>query len=161
MKTDFVKSFAEGIFETIGKEISKVTSKMNSEFEVRCLQHYLSGKGEDIILSEDEFARISAIAKEQALENGKLTDATAIEVNGKKYFRKIVSFYNCTEFDYALGNAHVFFDENNNVVGFKDRYDFNPATHRGEQEEALSRLMKKIEIFLDAKEYDILYGIYK
>lgn len=151
------------IFEKKLAEILKpIAEKLNSEFEKECLMHYLLKNGESLVINDNVFKGISEeVVKEQEKAGGKLHGVTPVKINGQQYYSKCISFYNNDEFDYALGCATVFFDENGTPVGLKDRYDFNPAEHRGEMEEKLTQIMAELEKTpLGGKPYDILYGIH-
>lgn len=154
-----------GIFEAKINDILKtVGEKLNSEFEKECMIYYLKKSGLPMIVKDDVFERIAAVAvKEQEKAGGKLAGATPITIDGKPYYTKCISFYGDREFDYALGCATIFFDENGTPVGLRDRYDFDPKPggHRGDQEEKLTQIMAELEkTRLGGKPYDILYGIH-
>lgn len=154
----------KGLLDKINAFLKPVLDKLNSPFEIECLQHYLSKKGDILIVPQDVFERIAAVAvKEQEKAGGKLAGATPITIDGKTYYTKCISFYGNQEFDYALGCATVFFDEDGKPVGLRDRYDFNPEPggHRGTKEEQLTQIMNDLEKTpFGGKPYDILYGIH-
>lgn len=162
------ESFMKSLWSIFEKKLNEIlkplAEKLNSDFEKECLRHYLVEGGKTMIVSDDVFGRIAAVAtKEQEKAGGKLAGATPVTIDGKKYFTKCISFYNDDEFDYALGCAYVFFDEEGTPVGLKDRYDFNPSStgHRGEKEEKLTEIMNELEkTKFGGKPYDIFYGIH-
>lgn len=159
-------SFLEKLWSIFEKRINEIlkpiAEKLNSEFEKECLMHYLLKNGATLKVTDEVFKRIAAVAvKEQEKAGGKLNGTIPVTIGGKQYYSKCISFYSDDEFDYALGCATVFFDENGTPVGLRDLYDFDPAEHRGEMEEKLTKIMAELEKTpLGGKPYDILYGIY-
>lgn len=136
-------------------------AKVNSEFERQCLIWYFLGKGKTMQVAPEVFQRIAKAAVDsRAASEKRFHGPQKITIDGKVYYSQTISFYENDEFDYALGCATIFFDENGVPVGLKDRYDFNEAEHRDTDAENDTIFMAKLEQAKLAKSYDILYGIH-
>lgn len=135
--------------------------KVNSEFEKNCLMWYFLGKGEVMNVADDVFERIAKAAVEaRTASEERFNGPQKVTIDGKTYYAQTISFYENDEFDYALGCATVFFDEEGVPVGLKDRYDFNESDHRDNDAENDTTFMAKLEQAKLAKAYDIVYGIH-
>lgn len=152
---------------TLPKEVkellTKVLSKMDTVFEWECLFHYVKDNGKTMHLSDDIFKQASlVIAREQEKAGGKLAGTTPVQIDGKQYYSKCISFYGDNAFDYVFGVSTVYFDAEGNPVGFYDVYDFDPAPQkkRGGKEEELVEQMDLLAKSGIGKPYKILYGIH-
>ena len=103
----------------------------------------------------DTVAAVAARAASEKLVHG----PQKVIIKGQVYYSQTISFYENDEFDYALGCATIFFDEEGVPVGLKDIYDFNEAKHRDTNAESDTTFMAKFEKANLAKSYAILYGI--
>lgn len=168
MLTTFINTLVKVADEKVqahfGKNLEELLThfmaKVNSEFERQCLLWYFLGKGKPMEVSSEVFQRIAeaAVASRAASEK-RYHGPQKVTIEGKVYDSQIISFYEYDEFDYALGCAVVFFDENGVPVGLKDTYDFNEAKHRDTDAENDTTFMAKFEKANLAKSYAILYGI--
>ncbi len=127
-------------------------------FEQKMFKNYSNGTG-NVRLEENEFQRLVTFIRTSVnlkaihgydvmLENGK---------QGKSY---IISLYGTPEFDHAFGTATIYVDENYEVVGFMDIYDFDsrPWGQRSYKSELLSRFIKTFSP-KKAKPFKITYGL--
>ena len=168
MLTTFINTLvkaAENEAQThFGKNLEDVLkhfmAKVNSDFEKQCLLWYFTKKGQTMTVSSEVFERIAKAAVASRAASEKLFHGPQkVIIKGKVYYSQTISFYENDEFDYALGCATIFFDEEGVPVGLKDIYDFNEAKHRDTNAESDTTFMAKFEKANLAKSYAILYGI--
>lgn len=117
----------------------------NTSTEQQTRNHYLSGSGSDVQLTDNMFKRAANYAQYQLGENPK---------DGSQ----VVSFYDNSEFNGTLGRATVHI-KNGKVVGIEDYYDFDPKPwgERGYIEEIGTRLGH----YPNAAPFNIYGGKYK
>lgn len=168
MLTTFINTLvkaAENEAQThFGKNLEEVLkhfmAKVNSDFEKQCLLWYFTKKGQTMTVSSEVFERIAKAAVASRAASEKLFHGPQkVIIKGKVYYSQTISFYENDEFDYALGCATIFFDEEGVPVGLKDIYDFNEAKHRDTNAESDTTFMAKFEKANLAKSYAILYGL--
>jgi len=80
--------------------------------------------------------------------------------NGTPGKASIISFYGSREFDHAFGVATIYTNDNNEIVGFMDYYDFD-ARSWGERSYKAEIISRSINIFSPrkAKPFKITYGV--
>lgn len=135
---------------------------LDSRFEVECFLQYWYAAG-DIQLSDKRFEHIKEVVKKMEIDYKE--GENLVVINGQMYYEKAVSFYNNSEYNYALGTATVYFDTNGEIVGLYDEYDFDPKEwlgkdSRGVPAEIVTRLMAELEQYQGAMSYSITYGIH-
>ena len=153
--------FGDVVLKQINDKLTQMLEKLNTEFECECLRHYLIGKGETMVLSDEIFQKVAAHVEPQFAAGKGIGSISYVTINGVKYRSQAISFYDNTDFDYAFGCSTVYFNAEGKAVGFRDIYDFDAAGHRKEMEEKLTELMGIIGKFLKAQPYDIVYGTYQ
>lgn len=162
MLTTFINTLvkaAENEAQThFGKNLEEVLkhfmAKVNSDFEKQCLLWYFTKKGQTMTVSSEVFERIAKAAVASRAASEKLFHGPQkVIIKGKVYYSQTISFYENDEFDYALGCATIFFDEEGVPVGLKDIYDFNEAKHRDTNAESDTTFMAKFEKANLAKSY--------
>ena len=150
-----------GIFSssiTLSDLLELVSGLTNfSSFERKCLKHYLQGTGNGLVLSQEEWA----IVLNAVPENIEYKKGTEFTYNNQTDYKCLVSFYNNSDLDWALGSATVTFTENGSPVGISDTYDFNALSegNRSNMAEKLTRIMGYMEQLGVGKAYAITYGI--
>lgn len=161
MEVQKQNGFWDGLLKQVNDKLTKVLEKLNTEFECECLRHYLIGKGETMVLSDEIFQKVAAHAEPQFAAGKGIGAISDVMINGVKYRSQAISFYDNPDFDYAFGCSTVYFNAEGKAVGFKDIYDFDKAEHRKEMEEKLTELMGFVGKFLKAEHYNIVYGTYQ
>lgn len=136
---------------------------LDSRFEVECFLQYWYGEG-DIELSKKRFEHIRDAVK--AMGVNYMEGMNLVNIDGKTYYEKSVSFYNNSVYNYALGTATVYFDTDGEMVGLYDEYNFDPKAWFGEDSrnfspEMITRIVNEIGEMKEAKSFTISYGIYK
>jgi RHS repeat-associated protein len=130
----------------------KSDSGANSGVELRNVSHYLGGSGDEMKLNKAEFDRIYKDGK----VDGQLKPV--MSKDGVFMFQGLIDLYVSDEFNYAYGNATMFFDKDMNPIGFFDRYNMNQSTHRGKLEERDTSRGRSLGSFFESKPFDIIYG---
>jgi hypothetical protein len=94
-----------------------------SDFGKDLFEHYWQGTQSPWTLSLDRFIDVVTYAAKNGADNlqGKLVTLST----GETVIAKNINFYSSFEYSKALGNATIYYDRNNNPVGFFDTYDFN------------------------------------
>jgi len=122
-----------------------------SSFELSCFYNYTSSNG-TLNLDADQFSGIADAAA------GANYTSSWVNIGGTMYEKRVVSFYNNEEYDYALGTATVYYDSCGNAVGMKDYYNFN-AMSAGERT-AIAEAATYVGSQIPGASYDIYYGIH-
>ena len=141
--------------------LMRYSSVLNANIRFFCSENRnFTWKGQTMTVSSEVFERIAKAAVASRAASEKLFHGPQkVIIKGKVYYSQTISFYENDEFDYALGCATIFFDEEGVPVGLKDIYDFNEAKHRDTNAESDTTFMAKFEKANLAKSYAILYGI--
>ena len=128
-----------------------------SAFSKDLFERYWFGDG-DLELSNERFTGILLFLKDL---KPKITSVTKINA---RVTAKVTSFYSSKEYDKAFGSATVYYNKNNEVIGFHDTYDFNPIdfskTHRSLKNEIITRMVNYSST-TKSKAYEINYGYHK
>ena len=137
---------------------NKIKNRLDSEFEKPLLENYWNGNG-NIELTSLRFEEI----KQYLLNVVDFRHVKGFEVilsDGTKGKAFIVSFYGSKEYGHAFGTATVYTNDNYEIVGFKDYYDFDfrPFGERSFKAEAISRIIKGVSP-KKAKPFNITYGL--
>jgi RHS repeat-associated protein len=124
----------------------QASGKLTSEFEINAFKRWARGGG-NLHLTPPEFARI--------LKEGQLSDkGTPAEWLGLKVTAKTIDLYKSQEFDYAIGQATVYFYRDV-PIGFSDTHNFDNG-RRGKLAEFATRTTNTMRPST-AKDYDIVY----
>lgn len=135
----------------IGKAIR---SRLDSKFEKEAFDQYWLSIG-DKTLSASEFSEIVAAA-----ETLTITSTQTVEIGGKVYTSKQVSFYGNESYDQALGTATIIY-KGSVAKGFRDYYNFDqkPWGTRSFKSEFQTRLVGGAGSSSGAKPYKMCYGV--
>ena len=129
-----------------------------SQIEKDYFHRYWYAEG-DKTLTKNEFdAIISAIG------NALPTSTINVTIDEKVYVRKQYNLSGNSTYKYVFGSTCYVFYSNNESVGFRDDYDFNPLDNweaRGTKGELYTRAMHILGPFYGAKDYSIYYGIHE
>ncbi|GMQ30629.1 hypothetical protein Aconfl_32720 [Algoriphagus confluentis] len=96
-------------------------NQMGTEAGKDMFERYWLGKG-DMTLTQSQFEEIASLAK--AIGADKI-EGKKIELNGKEVNAKVISFYGTVHAN-SLGSSTLYYDLNNNPIGFYDVFDFDP-----------------------------------
>ncbi len=117
--------------------------KLNSTLEKKMLQHYLLGSGETFLLSETDFRRL-----QQTVPLYLTNDACKPLANNQSgYCTKYVNMHNDQYFGWALGNATIVYQTNDQaLVSLVDYYDFDKKEKgkRSTRNELITRLFRML-----------------
>jgi len=74
-------------------------------------------------------------------------------------FKRVVSFYSSPEYDKVFGSATLYYNNQGNIVGFYDLYDFDskPWGERSIKNEIITRMVNIVSPST-AKPFSIRYG---
>lgn len=130
----------------------------NSPFAQELFWNYWEGNG-DMVLGKSRF---EGIAEAVVKMNIDYTTGETVVINGDTYYKMMVSFYDNSDYELALGTATVYYDQVGHVVGLKDRYDFNsmPKGVRTWWAETMTNWMDGLGSVYNAKDFNVLYGIH-
>lgn len=117
--------------------------KLNSTLEKEMLQHYLLGSGETFLLSEADFKRL-----QQTVPLYLTNDACKPLANNQSgYCTKYVNMHSDQYFGWALGNATIIYQTNDQaLVSLVDYYDFDKKEKgkRSARNEFITRLFRML-----------------
>lgn len=121
---------------------------VNSSFEKACLYHFFMGNGETKTIGSDDWSNIKKHAESKYTN----TDPSS------SFVKVQISFYDNTDYDYALGTASVTFDNKGCAIALYDYYDFDrqPEGNRSESAETATTIMSYLSLF--GNPYEIKYG---
>lgn len=130
-----------------------------SEFEKKCFQQYWYSQG-NMKLSDSDWSGIKNATDRTEYNNP--NKSKSYTVFGVKYYEKVVSYYNNSEYDYALGSATITFLEGGEPVGLYDFYDFNViGADRDWKADGIVIGINILTVIYGGKPYQISYGVYR
>jgi RHS repeat-associated protein len=135
---------------------NKIRERAGSEFSKNLFENYWTGGG-NIELSGKRFAGILMYIKDNVPE-AKNPQVITLS-NGTQGIQRIVNFYSSTEYDKSFGRATVYYNKQENIVGFYDYYDFDskPWGERSTKNEFITRAVKFVSP-QNATPFSIKYG---
>lgn len=128
------------------------SGKVGSGVEIRNALHYFGGSGETMEIGKNEFSRIYEAGKIDGMAKPMMFES------GNFGFKGNIDLYASDEFDYAYGEATIYFNKNLVPSGFYDRYNMNSSTHRSIAAEKDTALGKSLGQLFGGKPYDIRAG---
>ncbi len=145
------KLIPEKISSLVGKIISW---RLNDNLSKYFFSNFWNGNG-NIELSHQQFAGILICLKEKNTCIKFISDTLMKEREIRPY---VISLYN-THYEKSFGYATIFIDSNNRIVGFYDKYDFNPMTWgvRSFKYEIITRFISLVSP-ASSSDYEIFYG---
>ncbi|WP_143024903.1 hypothetical protein [Bacteroides ovatus] len=130
-----------------------------SDFEKKCFSQYWYGRG-NMKLSEIDWVGIKNATDRAGYNDPNISKNYT--VMGIKYYEKVVSYYNNSTYDYALGKATVTFLEGGEPVGLHDLYDFNIiGADRDWKADGIVVGINVLTVIYGGKPYHITYGVYR
>ena len=146
--------------ESLGFLGNQIRNKAGSNFSKDLFENYWNGNG-DKELTDKEFLGILLFLKKNGTSTGNSTDVNLIDDDGSSApgYVKVVSFYNSKKYALAFGSASIYYDSNNRVVGFYDRYDFDKKDwgSRSVSNEIKTRMVNNVSPS-NARAFSIRYG---
>ena len=146
--------------ESLGFLGNQIRNKAGSDFSKDLFENYWNGNG-DKELTDKEFLGILLFLKKNGTSTGNSTDVNLIDDDGSSApgYVKVVSFYNSKKYALAFGSASIYYDSNNRVVGFYDRYDFDKKDwgSRSVSNEIKTRMVNNVSPS-NARAFSIRYG---
>jgi hypothetical protein len=127
---------------------------MGSEAGKDMFERYWLGQG-DMTLTKEQFEDIVKVARMQGADKMQGVDKT---LNGPPVMAKVVSFYG-TKYGNSIGSGTVFYDCDNNPIGFFDYFNFDskPWGKRSFSAELKTRLVNTDGEANGAKPFKIVY----
>ena len=130
-----------------------------SIFERKCFSQYWYAKG-NMKLSEFDWNGIKNATDRTGYNDP--NESKSYTVAGIKYYERVVSYYNNSEFDYALGHATITFLDGGEPIGLYDDYDFNIiGADRDWKAEGIVISINILTAIYGGKPYQISYGVYR
>jgi hypothetical protein len=123
-----------------------------NDYEQSLFQKYWKGTGTDTNLSSSRFNDAMSHASTP-------TSYDDVSINGVSYKRGTVSFYGDDSYDFAFGSANVYYNSQNQPVGFSDTYNFDEGK-RSLLPETVTRIVGAFGEACNAKSYKIYYGVH-
>ncbi|WP_222116056.1 RHS repeat domain-containing protein [Algoriphagus algorifonticola] len=129
-------------------------NQMGTEAGKDMFERYWLGKG-DMTLTQSQFEEIASLAKAKGADK---IEGKKIELNGKEVIAKVISFYGTVHAN-SLGSSTLYYDLNNNPVGFYDVFDFDPKPWgvRSYEAEIKTRLVNLDGQMVGAKPFKIKF----
>ncbi|MGH7429942.1 MAG: hypothetical protein ACREJ4_16525, partial [Candidatus Methylomirabilaceae bacterium] len=112
-------STSQGERPDLGRIGNSIRDEVESPIEKDLFEHYWLGRGTDVELTEEQFARVVDVVS--GLPQG---DAEAVPFGDRTLLRRQFGFPP-GEFDAAFGTGSVFYNQEGRAVGFFDRYNFD------------------------------------
>ena len=138
-----------------------------SSFETKCFKQYWYAMG-NLLLSDDEWNGIKEVTNRSEYQKGKkVIDITTITKDGKVlqdtviYYVKSISFYDCSEYNYALGTSTITFTEQGEPIGLYDVYDFNNMENRGIRINKITVTIGELGKMFEAEAYELYTKFYR
>jgi hypothetical protein len=133
--------------EDLGFMGNKVRNRAGSEFSKNMFENYWNGNG-DVELSGQRFAGVLMYIKENNPSSDPSTPVILKNNDGTTSTgsKSVVSFYSSPEYNKVFGSSTIYYNQQGNVVGFYDFYDFDSKSwgQRTVKNEVITRMVETV-----------------
>lgn len=142
---------------------NNIRDHAGSEFSKKMFENYWNGEG-DVELNSGRFAGILIYVKENNPSTSGKTEIKLSNANGTSQaaYKQAVSFYSSPEYEKVFGTSTLYYNHQNQIVGFYDFYDFDSKEWgiRSIKNEIITRA---VDFFSpsNAKPFNLRYGFSK
>lgn len=127
------------------REVVKTTQDF--VFFNRLRRHYSKGKGETIVLTQEEF--------EFLVKNGKIDLNKIISLENNNYQAPIIFYGSTYDLRFSFGTATLYLNDSLLPVGFRDTYDFD--AQKGGRSFLNEVITRGYGFFVKGQPFDIIY----
>lgn len=127
------------------REVVKTTQDF--VFFNRLRRHYSKGKGETIVLTQEEF--------EFLVKNGKIDLNKIISLGNNNYQAPIIFYGSTYDLRFSFGTATLYLNDSLLPVGFRDTYDFD--AQKGGRSFLNEVITRGYGFFVKGQPFDIIY----
>ncbi|PKL80004.1 MAG: hypothetical protein CVV25_06010 [Ignavibacteriae bacterium HGW-Ignavibacteriae-4] len=143
---------------------NNIRDNAGSEFSKNMFENYWTGGG-DVELSSQRFAGILLYVKENKPKTSGVTNIKLKNSDGtyRLGYRQNVSFYSTSEYNKVFGTSQLYYNQNDEIVGFYDYYDFDSKDNWSERGIKNELITRTVDFFSpnSSKPFSIKYGFSK